>query len=90
MTRGLRLYKSYSFREKDPCIDVLRTLVRDSGKTYAGVEDASGVTAQTLRNWFHGTTRRPQFATVAAVARALDKTIRFGGTEVKPKKSNGK
>ena len=90
MTRTLKLYKSYSFRDKDPVIDVMRTIVRDSGKSYAGVEDASGVTANPWRNWFHGTTKRPQFATVAAVARALDRSIRFGNVEVKPKTRNGK
>ena len=82
MTRALKLYKSYVFIDKDPVIDVMRTIVKDSSKTYAQVEIASGVKAQTLRNWFGGDTKRPQFATVAAVARGLGKSIRFGSFEI--------
>ena len=37
----------------------------------------SGVSTTTLRNWFHGATRRPQFCTVNAVARALGKELRL-------------
>lgn len=80
--RTLNLYKSYSFIDKDPVIDVLRTIVKDSEKSYLQIEIASGVKAQTMRNWFGGKTKRPQFATVAAVARGLGKSIRFGSTEV--------
>jgi len=79
----MKLYKSYVFIDKDPVIDVMRTMVQDSRKTFTQVERESGVTSTTLRNWFGGQTRRPQFATVAAVARSLGKTIRFGGTEIR-------
>lgn len=64
-------YKSYSFIDKDPIIDQVRTVVQDSGQTYQWIEDKSGVTSQTLRNWFAGRTKRPQFATVNAVLRSL-------------------
>ncbi len=72
--RGFVTYKSYMFREKDPIIDALRTAVSDSTLTNRGVQEQSGVSATTIHNWFHGKTRRPQFATVAAVARACGKT----------------
>jgi|SRR5262245_17545904 len=68
---GLRLYRSYNFRDKDPIIDRLRTLIRDQQASYRDVEKESGVSVQTLYNWFGGETRRPQFATVMAVVRAL-------------------
>lgn len=75
---ALRLYKSYRFREKDPIIDAVRTAVQDTGMSYAAVYEASGVSASTVYNWFHGTTKRPQFATVAAVAVACGKRgVRF-------------
>lgn len=64
-------YKSYSFRDKDPIIDEVRTVFAKSGATYQRVEDDSGVTVKTLRNWFDGGTRRPQAATLNAVLRAL-------------------
>jgi len=67
----VKIYKSYNFRNKDPVIDLLRTAIKDSGDSHAEVADASGVSAQTLYNWFSGTTKRPQFATVQAVARSI-------------------
>ena len=71
MTRGLRLYKSYSFKDKDPIIDRLRTLIEDEKITYADLSDQSGVSEGTLYQWFNGKTLRPQFATVMAVARSM-------------------
>lgn len=59
-------YRTYMFKDKDPVIDFVRTKVEDSKKSYAEISDGSGVSKATLYNWFHGKTRRPQFATVAA------------------------
>lgn len=84
--KGFKLYKSYNFRNKDPIIDVIRTVVQDSEMSYTEVNQDSGVSVTTLRNWFVGTTKRPQFATIAAVARACGKSIRVGSVEVEPKK----
>lgn len=69
--RGFITYKSYMFRDKDPVIDQVRTLVKDEGVNYTQVHARSGVSTTTLSNWFNGRTRRPQFATVQAVARGL-------------------
>ena len=65
------VYNTYRFKDKDPAIDKLRTVVQDSGKSYVDIHVASGVTVTTLRNWFKGGTRRPQHATLMAVARSL-------------------
>ena len=70
MAKGFT-YKSYSFLEKDPIIDEVRTVFQDAGVTKQWVEENSGVTAQTLHHWFDGKTRRPQAATINAVLRAL-------------------
>jgi transcriptional regulator with XRE-family HTH domain len=83
----LRLYRSYVFIDKDPVIDVIRTAMQDAKVKPAKVARDSGVSPTTLGNWFHGPTRRPQFSTVAAVANALGKPIRFGGQEVTPSPS---
>jgi hypothetical protein len=69
----LKTYKSYVFRDKDPVIDFMRTAVKDSGLSYVEIHANSGVAASTLHSWFEGTTKRPQFATVNAVARSLGK-----------------
>lgn len=70
-------YKSYSFTDKDPIIDEIRTVVQASGATYKEIEEASGVTWQTMHQWFEGKTRRPQAATLNAVARALGYKLGF-------------
>jgi len=69
------IYKNYMFRDKDPIIDQLRTAIEEEEMTYAEVSAASGVTVQTLYNWFTGPTKRPQFATVMAVARGIGRNI---------------
>lgn len=71
---GFLRYKAYPFVDKDPVIDVLRTLKRDTEMTDTEIKDGGGPTTSTLRNWFKGKTRRPQFATVAAAAVAMGAT----------------
>lgn len=70
-TRTLLQYKSYSFVDKDPIIDQIRTVVADEGESYAKIHELSGVSITCMHGWFKGNTRRPQFATVMAVARSL-------------------
>lgn len=67
----LNIYKSYSFKNKDPVIDQTRTKVQDSKLSYNKISDLSGVSEGTIRNWFHGKTRRPQSASIEAVLRAI-------------------
>lgn len=68
---SLKLYKSYSFKDKDPVIDRLRTVIQDESATYKEIHENSGVSVTTLYNWFSGTTLRPQYASIMAVVRAL-------------------
>jgi transcriptional regulator with XRE-family HTH domain len=67
----MKLYKSYNFVDKDPIIDEVRTVMQDSGITYAEIEARSGVKGETLRRWFEGKTKRPLASTVRAVLRAM-------------------
>jgi transcriptional regulator with XRE-family HTH domain len=73
MTRTIiaSVYKTYNFKDKDPVIDELRTMVKAQKISHRIIHEASGVSVSTLNNWFHGATRRPQSATVEAVGRAL-------------------
>jgi hypothetical protein len=73
MARTMKLYKSYVFKEKDPIIDAMRTAYEDAGGRYRDIKEKSGVSYSTIHNWFNGTTRRPQFATVAEFAIACGK-----------------
>lgn len=68
---ALNLYRSYNFVDKDPVIDLMRDLVKGQRMGYAKLAHMSGVSESTLRNWFDGKTRRPQYATVAAVMGSL-------------------
>ena len=68
-------YRTYMFKDKDPIIDKLRTALQDSGLSYEDVHAKSGISTTTLYSWFHGKTRRPQFATIAAAVGAMGKEI---------------
>lgn len=72
--RASGLYKTYVFRDKDPVIDVLRTAKADAKAKDSAIAATSGVSSSTLHGWFGGKTRKPQFATVVAVARAIGAT----------------
>ena len=65
------IYRTYRFVDKDPVIDVLRTAQQDAKVKPSAIATASGVSSSTLHNWWHGRTRKPQFATVVAVARSI-------------------
>ena len=83
MAKGFT-YKSDNFVNKDPIIDEIRTVVRDSGATYKHIEEQSGVCSATLHNWFDGKTRKPQAATINAVLRSLGYKLGIVPYEVVP------
>lgn len=83
MAKGFT-YKSYSFVDKDPIIDEVRGVFDASGATYKSIEEDSGVTYQTMRNWFEGKTRKPQAATLNAVLRCLGYKLGIVPYEVVP------
>lgn len=70
-------YRSYNFVNKDPVIDRVRTLIQREGLSYGEIHVISGVSAGTIHNWIEGETRRPQYATVAAVTSSLGYTQKF-------------
>lgn len=74
----MKLYQSYVFRDKDPAIDAIRTVMQDhfgkqnlAHEDYHDVEEKGGPTAGCIKSWFEGKTRRPQNATLEAAGRAL-------------------
>lgn len=72
---GIVIYKSYSFKDKDPVIDEMRTLFQKEGlftpKGFKAVHEAGAPTVGTFNKWFKGGTRRPQNAAVMATAKSL-------------------
>jgi DNA-binding phage protein len=76
MARGyIPQYRTYAFKDKDPIIDKMRTVIADSGNSYSHISELSGVSTTTLYNWFSGPTRKPQFASSNAVLRAIGKKL---------------
>jgi len=73
----MKLYKSYTFRTKDPEIDNLRTIIEqevgDRIKTshLRRIEEDGGPSTAAMRSWFFGKTRRPQSAALEAAGRAV-------------------
>lgn len=69
------IYKSYQFQDHDPILDQIATVIVDSELTYSEISARSGVSMTTLNNWRQRYTKRPQFASVAAVVRACGAKI---------------
>lgn len=92
----LNIYKTYSFRDKDPVIDELRTIIDLGNRTKGRLGKADGaklreistdstVSIACLHAWFYGKTRRPQHATIKAIVHAIG-----GKYEIVMPKKNGK
>lgn len=87
---------TYNFRNKDPIIDVVRTLVElrasMEGVSFWKVlkeierETNYGITASGMRNWFDGPTRFPQYCKIARVIivmrRYARRPVEIGDTSV--------
>lgn len=76
-SNGYRTYGSYRFKNKEPVIDMTRTLFEDvygekiSNKMLADIEKKGGPTVSCMRGWFFGETRRPKNETIEASGRAI-------------------
>lgn len=73
----MKAYKAYLFRNKDPVIDELRTLVEDhfgervANHHLAHMEAGGGPSTACMRGWFFGKTQRPHSPTVEAAGRSI-------------------
>jgi DNA-binding phage protein len=76
---AFKIYDTYSFADKDPVIDRMRGPADEY--TYAELSRVSGVSATTIYNWFEGPTRRPSYAAVIAVMRAMGFKERYDRNE---------
>lgn len=64
-------YKSYNFIDKDPMIDIIRTIVFESKLSIPRIAEESGVSHHTILKWLYGETKRPTAAAMNAVLRVL-------------------
>jgi hypothetical protein len=75
----IMVYRNYEFIDKDPVIDQVKSMVEKERllKKPGIVHELSGVSRATIHNWFFGNTRRPQYATIMAVASSLGYQMGF-------------
>lgn len=75
----IKIYRNYEFIDKDPVIEQIKGMVEKERllKKPGIVHELSGVSRQTIHNWFYGETRRPQYATIMAVASSLGYRVGF-------------
>jgi hypothetical protein len=69
----IMVYRNYEFIDKDPVIDQVKIMIEKERllKKPGIIHELSGVSRSTIHNWFYGTTRRPQYSTVMAIAASL-------------------
>ena len=69
----IRVLRTYRFLDKDPVIDQMRTVLQDEGlfTRLRIAADIASLSRATLDNWFHGETRRPQFASIMSLMTSL-------------------
>lgn len=67
----LAVIKSYNFVDKDPAIDYLRSPFENNPQTVNAFSVRAGLAPSTVSNIFYGKTRKPQFATMVRIARAI-------------------
>ncbi len=68
--RGVFIYKSYNFVDKNPALDLARDAVQRSGKSFREIREAGGPTPGTLNGWFNGDTRNCHHDTWVATIKA--------------------
>lgn len=74
----LKIYRAYSFAGQDPVVARLEAIVDRSGLSFQKLSERSGVGASTFASWFRSRkTKRPQFATIMAAARACGHDIQI-------------
>ena len=82
------VYPSYLFIDHDPVLDQIDTLISDSDMTLEQVSEQSHVSLSALVNWRKRKTKRPQFATIAAVVKSMGGDVvivnRFNAKIVRP------
>ena len=74
MARGfIKIFRTYSYVDKNPVIDKVRTIIQDEGlEERLGIcAELSNVGRTTIANWLTGPTRNPQHHTIAAVVTSL-------------------
>jgi len=69
--------RPYNFIDKDPIIDVIRTAIQDQGLSLDEVADLAEMSVGTLWSWFHGKTKKPQYASILNVCLALGGKVTY-------------
>ena len=70
---GLKPYEAYWFEGQDPVVEKVLDTVDKVGVKPKALSTDSGVAVSTIGNWRKKNTKRPQFATLNATLRAVNK-----------------
>lgn len=73
MAKYIKVFRTYSYIDKNPVIDKVRTIMQDEGlyENLTVAAEISNVGRATMVSWFHGSTRNPQHHTIAAVVSSM-------------------
>lgn len=71
MAKKPTVYRTYSFKDRDPILDRIQAARDGSDMTTADISEISGISTTTLYNWRRRKTRRPQYCTVIAALRTF-------------------
>lgn len=61
----------YRWRDRDPILDLVNGLIKDSKMSFEQISNRCGVSKSTLWNWDRGKTKRPQAVTIKFVLNAI-------------------
>lgn len=83
--RTISVYRSYNFKNKNPIIDLLRTIMQDLGWSCQKLADETGLSHSCVWQIFEGETCDPRHSTVARMAIAFGHADMAIAPEAKPK-----
>ncbi len=72
--KTFRRYRFYSFVGQDPIVGTVKLVMGNHSRAH--VSRQSGVSTSTLGKWMNKKTKRPQFATVAAVINSMNHELK--------------
>lgn len=83
--RTVGTYKYYLFKDKNPIIDRLRTILKDFGWSYQKLAEETGLSYGCVWGLFEGATIDPRHSTAARIALAFGRADMALAEEIKPK-----
>lgn len=71
MARISVYYRTVRWKDRDPAVDAIQTILEDEHLNSNQAHEISGLAAATINNWLSGKTKKPQNITLAALSSSL-------------------